>query len=553
MRRALLAVPLLLASCAAPPPPVAPPPLPAPTATASAAPTSAASAAPAAPPRLPARVGAPIDGRFGHVVNCKGPAMTTVNLWPVGKGMLGLCGFAVDNTAAFHVPEAGPARLVPEVFRGISLRSTREQALLGIGRVKGSDLEHLTVDIYEALTRSGVAYTFRRDGQTWRKAGHEAFDGSDWSCAGPCVEISGRTLMNYQDPDGEVRFHYMDGRPGWMPPEASVPGCAEPVAGFRVLALRGGKDRKELWGVGAACGKLATQRWTVGRADTVAAPLDLPAGEFQAGRVWTVGSDWIFTSSDGRQLALFDGKAWSPVAAFPDYVPVSVHDLRGRAWLQIGPRLHRLTGAKLEEVPVPDEGIEAMHVSPAFEIRVWTGHGLYSLGEGDVWHPVTLPAGFEEVNELETIGGRWVYHAAMKPDSDEHRVLVEGASGPPLDIADPHAAISPIAFVRAYKPGCESPFAMLYKLSRVAPRDYDFPATKKALEGQAELSAGRFSEVEALGDRYLVARYEGVGAAAKLGRLVKLVEKQVQGSKPQLLCADALRQELPTTRDVRMK
>jgi hypothetical protein len=554
MRRALLAVPLLLASCAEPPPPVAPPPPPAPPATVSAVPTASAapSAAPAAPPRVAARLGAPVDGRFGLVVRCIAPGFGSVHLWPVGKGVLGMCGFAVDASAVFHVPEGGPPRLAPEVFKDLPMRATRDQALFGIDAVSGADLEHLEASVSELMTRSGYVFNFRKVGKTWKKTGTEVFEGSDFYCSGNCVELSGHALVNYPDPDGVARFRYLGEHKGWMPPEARVPGCARPVSGFRFLGLRG-KDRKELWGIGAACGKLAAQRWTVGGADTAAQAIDLPAGEFAPGSVGTFGDTWIYTAGDRQVFALFDGKTWSPLLAADKSVNLQLHTLKGRFYAQIDRGLHRLEGTKLIEIGVPDKGIESLHTSPSGEVRVWTGQGLYAFGDDEVWHPVTLPDGFKQLTGLSTVGDRWRYEVMADPRSDQHAVLVEGVTGAPLEITDPNHAISPMAYVRGYTQGCENPFAMLYKLSRVAPRDYDFPATKKALEGQPELAAGRFSEVEALGDRYLVVQFPGAGAVLKLGRLVKLVEKQVQGSKPQLLCADALRNGLPTTRDVHMK
>src|SRR5262249_45685668 len=147
------------------------------------APSATASAAPAAPARPAARLGAPLDGRFAHAVTCKAPGFMSLRLWAVGKGMLGLCGMAVGASGGFYVPESGPLRLAPEVFKDLPMRVTREGGLFGITHAEGADLDHLQADVTELMTRSGVSYRFRKEGKQWKKASSRTFDGSDWSCS----------------------------------------------------------------------------------------------------------------------------------------------------------------------------------------------------------------------------------------------------------------------------------------------------------------------------------------------------------------------------------
>jgi hypothetical protein len=76
---------------------------------------------------------------------------------------------------------------------------------------------------------------------------------------------------------------------------------------------------------------------------------------------------------------------------------------------------------------------------------------------------------------------------------------------------------------------------VLYKLSRVAPKDYDFPLTRAALKGHPEYADVRFAETEDAGSRYFVAF---VPDFAKGRSLTKLIVDKVQGAKPQLLCGE---------------
>lgn len=546
MRRALLAVPTLLLACGAPLPPPPPPVFtPVPPAT----PTATASAEPVSPPRPAARLGPPLDAAFGHAVSCQAPGFLSLQLWSVGKGLLGICGFAVDAAGVFHVSETGTLRLAPEVFKDIPLGGARE-ALFGIFDVSGPDLDHLDATVTELMTRSGFSYHFRKEGKQWKRTGTTAFNGGEGGCGGNCVEIDKHALFERPEPGGVGRFVYLDEHRGWLPARAKPEGCDEPVRGFSLLMARG----KELWGVGAACGKTAVQRWTIGATDTRAERIDLPAREVSYGRTYPISGDrMIYANGDGRDLVLFDGKRWTPIATFPDSQGVEVREVHGKIWVQRHPRLYRLEGQKLEEVPLPEEGMEILRFTPGGEVLLWTGKGLHALDGAGVWHRVSLPRGVSDIYDLDVVGGRWVFRSLHGPDKDEQRLFISGVSGPPLQIIDPHAAISPIAFVRPMRPDCENPFAMLYKLSKVAPKDYDFPATKTALAGRPDLQAGRYGEVAALGDRYLVAQFSGPRARQQLAEVVALVTKKVQGSKPQLLCADAVKGGLPVTRDVVMK
>jgi hypothetical protein len=75
---------------------------------------------------------------------------------------------------------------------------------------------------------------------------------------------------------------------------------------------------------------------------------------------------------------------------------------------------------------------------------------------------------------------------------------------------------------------------ILYGFTRVTPDDYDFPLTRQALKGHTELSPVRFVVTRDLGKKYLAA----IPPSFPMGqKLVNLIEKEVKGSKPQIVCA----------------
>ena len=75
---------------------------------------------------------------------------------------------------------------------------------------------------------------------------------------------------------------------------------------------------------------------------------------------------------------------------------------------------------------------------------------------------------------------------------------------------------------------------VLYGFTKVTPDDYDFPLTRKALKGHREFEGTRFVVAKDGGERFFSALVPNVKAGTAM---VSLIEKQVKGAKPQLLCA----------------
>jgi hypothetical protein len=76
--------------------------------------------------------------------------------------------------------------------------------------------------------------------------------------------------------------------------------------------------------------------------------------------------------------------------------------------------------------------------------------------------------------------------------------------------------------------------ALLARLSKSAPKGYDFPQTRKALRGHTELEGTQFIETEIANQRFLAAKVKSLGAGQAL---VGLVAVGVKGTRPELVCA----------------
>jgi len=125
---------------------------------------------------------------------------------------------------------------------------------------------------------------------------------------------------------------------------------------------------------------------------------------------------------------------------------------------------------------------------------------------------------------------------------DQYVVLVDRKPDAVVDLAQPPTGAPPPNIpadapawgrVSAASSACKELFVVLYRLSRVAPADYDFPLTRAAVKGHTELADVRFAETEDGGQRYLVGF---VPTLDRGKRLMDLVRSKVAGASPQMLC-----------------
>lgn len=90
-----------------------------------------------------------------------------------------------------------------------------------------------------------------------------------------------------------------------------------------------------------------------------------------------------------------------------------------------------------------------------------------------------------------------------------------------------------IALPRAADYACEDIFVLMYGMTKVTPKDYDYPLTRKALKGHTEFAGAQFAETEDGGRHYFGAFLQDLDLARKMARII---ETKVPNSKPQVLC-----------------
>jgi len=81
---------------------------------------------------------------------------------------------------------------------------------------------------------------------------------------------------------------------------------------------------------------------------------------------------------------------------------------------------------------------------------------------------------------------------------------------------------------------CPNNLVVLYAFTKVTPDDYDFPLTRKALKGHFEVAGARYFVTKDLVQKFFVAQVPTFAAGQ---RLAALIEKSLQGAKPQVVCA----------------
>ena len=157
---------------------------------------------------------------------------------------------------------------------------------------------------------------------------------------------------------------------------------------------------------------------------------------------------------------------------------------------------------------------------------------LFKL-DGKAWTEVPLPTSPDDI-AVDQEGTLWVSTGTTllrtrKSANEKSQIAVAKK-------ADDTSILSPRARrVRAAGPLCPSNLVVLYGFTKVTPADYDFPLTRKALKGHTEYDKTRFVVANDGGQKFFSAIVPDVATGRKL---VSLIEKEVKGSKPQLLCAE---------------
>lgn len=554
----------LLAACSESTPAPLTPPAPTAAATATAAPTAAQTAAPAPEPDLPSPY-------FVKVIH----GQREFAYHPLKTG-----GVVIDggylNTPVYVDQKS--ARVAPELHAG--LKGNEGSNAFMINSVGGDWPRSGRISINLPGDRGGTDVSYDWNGSTWVKS--PAAGGRD-----DMPEDVARTYYTggFQGMAswGGRSYYYMFGVTGaehadFVPTgkNRKVPtpiitkgtgGCSAKVLGYMDLTTW---KSGELVGIGKLCtgekdsgwqvqygtGDLVIERWPKGSTTSVIEvfPGTGSKGNLGAGNVATIevsdtdryvrASFYPPDQAPNPYLAHYDGKGWTEVTP---PVRQSFHEVwvekDGSLWAQMDSDLYRLKNGSWEKLTPGGAQGEFHWIRKAPDGTSWAlvGDDLWHLGAQETWEKSILPKGSDG---KRLVADRLLWHdgemlivargateSALLGTVQPEKVLDLAAETETYHIkAEAHAAWKQ---AKPFTRGCKDGFVVLYKLSRVAPPDYDFPLTRDALKGHTELSDVRFAEGEDLGTRYLVAF---VPSPAKGQKLIKLVEAKVQNARPQMLC-----------------
>ncbi|NUO48667.1 MAG: hypothetical protein HOV80_07410, partial [Polyangiaceae bacterium] len=161
--------------------------------------------------------------------------------------------------------------------------------------------------------------------------------------------------------------------------------------------------------------------------------------------------------------------------------------------------------------------------------------------DGKEWKPITLPVAPTSVatdgeGTVWVSAGTTLFRTPKK--AGEKSVAVTAPKTNAAPSGGGSAGSSGQKFFKSPRqagPLCPSNLVVLYGFTKVTPDDYDFPLTRKALKGHTEYEKSRFVVAKDGGQKFFSAIVPDVKSGRKL---VELIEKEVKGSKPQLVCAE---------------
>jgi len=247
---------------------------------------------------------------------------------------------------------------------------------------------------------------------------------------------------------------------------------------------------------GTRCqGDLAVEVWKAGQAASTITKAPLAEADRTDGRARLLpspdGGAWLV---DGG-IVRFDGSTWS-----------------------------RFDG------PAVDESVTASALGKDGRLWAITQSGLYVREKR--WEMIDLPgdAAASDV-AVDGAGVVWVTGGGAL-----FRERKKDEAAKPLTVAVKTQPARPAKMPVA--PGsakCKSNLVILYGFTKVTPDDYDFPLTRKAIKGHGELSGVRFVVTKDYGKKFFAGLAPTFDVAKKLS---KLIEREVKGSKPGILCAD---------------
>lgn len=514
---------LALMACGGGSAPVAPPQ------PAKAAPTTGAAPAPApAPAPVASAASAPKPVSPFHVL---GELPVELSLFGAGER-----GFLISQ-AGVELQLVGDEIVQdPLLKRGLPVSPS---FLLSVDGVGGRYPDAFWLSTTEPRGRSGFSALWRWDGKNWRR---HASLGDTHFVVGIQPWVGGRMLaLDQAGMAFDASFVVLSGD-GRVPLPQFTKSKSKEEFGFCRTQLKPDQwatlPTGEVFAAGPHCDpeqdyqELAVERWAPGAKTStidilpgIHAPGDLPSFSYMATGVAAISASDVYVAASkdtwgpntptktSAYFAHFDGKTWQ---ALPSPISGAVSSM----WTEPG-------------------GV-VFAANPASE--------LWSRSANGQWSQVIWPSALTEQGDVRltgfwprSAGDDWALVEVVSERTGRHGYLLHTRPA-----ANPVPTVEAMARKnRAFAlPGppvdwCDTRFVLLYTLARKAPADYDYPATRKALQGHTEFESAQiqFVEFEREGRRYFGARVPDFELGAKLAKLVK---EKVPGSTPELVCLNPL-------------
>jgi len=275
--------------------------------------------------------------------------------------------------------------------------------------------------------------------------------------------------------------------------------------------------------------RLAVERWAPGRADSTVIPLPAWDGKLLRAMVLATERDRYVVArfeaaSTLARIDVAEAGATAVPLSLPSNKPVTDASLAtadGALWILLG------EGDGIELFRRNKEGVYTRATFPK-------GQGLSPTGMAAASADVVYLAGTTSNVRSVILSSR---PGKLSFPSDEPRAGGPDAGAP----AAPDAGAASAA-PAALSSSCASPFVILFAVSKSAPADYDYPATRDALSGWADGSKYRFIEYSHRGQRMLGA---SAPDAARAEALAARLRERVKGASPAVACftpAEVLRE-----------
>lgn len=223
------------------------------------------------------------------------------------------------------------------------------------------------------------------------------------------------------------------------------------------------------------------------------------------------------------------------------YVAANTSPLRYGPNRELAPYLAHFDGKAWTRDSLPFDGaIASLDIDSNGKLWIVSAHGaVFARPAGGAWAAITLPKGGKDESSIEASavwirapGDEWILGSYPSRSVVLHSGLAgEMAKLPDLETMSD--AVNELAMPTPFTSRCSTPFVLLYTLSKVAPPDFDYPATREALKGHTEFEGAQFIEFKRLDKRYMGAFVPDADMGKKL---VDFVTKKVPNSTPQLAC-----------------